>query len=299
MIPKPPIFIYECASGPAENAGRYQTILLKGGPSVLTPMIREYADWMGTEDGEHCVFGLHLLDSKIARGTMDIDAGLLARAGLRGERVKQLAYAFPRYLTSLLNAYRKGRTLVYLGSLLSDSMNAYLVKHGATEWTRRAWACVKPYLLIAKRTGRLDIAIDASSAMDLRGHVGLAFLEDLEATLAGYGCKLYVEGVPVPSPERGPMMARNWIARGDNWDDAVAKNTTASDASLLTGEGIRWPAGLRKKPTKSELLKLLGDTTKRGHRLAGDARFLIEDIGAADWPAYQKLAADATTEGDD
>lgn len=293
MTPKPPIFIHECASGPMGNPGRYQSDLLDGFWGVMTPRIREYAKWMGTRDGEHCVFGFHLAESKEPEGPMDIDAGIKARAGERGERAKTLAERFPQYAESLLKGFRRSRVLVYLGSLRSDSMNAYLLKHGAELWERRAWECVKPYLLIAKKTGRLDLAIDASGGLDLSMHIGLRFLEDLEHTLKHYGCSLYVEGVPVPHADRGPMLARNWIARGDNWDDAVVKNTHSSDASLLTGEGVRWPAGFRVKPTKAELLDLLGDATRRGHRLAGDARFFREDLGAANWGEYQRIAADA------
>jgi hypothetical protein len=314
MTPRPPMFVYECSSGPAENEGRYQTILLKDFWPALTPMIERYIKWMGDRKGKNATLMFHLFGSKISVGTMDWDAWLTAttndlsaetakhrpfRAG-RGKQAAQLAGSFHIYLRWLLQRFSEARVNLYMGSLLCESMEYELREYGAAAWWVRAEDTIAPYLRIAELTGRVDFTIDASSGLDQGNHIAYGFLKWLESELARYGCKLYVEGVPSPQTrnllERAEMFARNWIARGDNWADAVTTNTARDIVpQALTGEGVRWPAGLRKKPTRDELLDLLADVTRCGHRLAGDARFFEEDLGAANLTEYQAMAVKATT----
>jgi hypothetical protein len=307
VIVKPPVWYYECSSGRPENEGRYQSLLLSRGWGVLTPRIRSYAKWMGTKNGAQCRFGFHLAESKKRHGTMDIDAGLLARAGERGPRARILALGFPKYAASLLRAYDEARVLVYLGSLLCDSMEAVLDVAGLNAWFERVIQCLSPYLELAKQTGRVDLALDMSSGLDTRDHPGLIVLAWLESELARFGCELYVEGVPSPqghrAGERARMFARNWICQEPNWTHAVTLNPApAIQPELLTGEGIRWWSGHWKNdPASTRLsnafgddpIRLLGDVTSRGHRLACDERALEGILGVKNFEAFAQLARDA------
>jgi hypothetical protein len=295
VTPKPPIWIYECSSGPLENEGRYQTILLEDFWGALTPRIRKHKKWM---QGAPSDVWFHLPESKIPSGTMDADAGIIARSGLRGRSAQMLAQGFPKYARSLLNGYPEDRVGVYLGSLLCDSMVRVLIEQNTEAWLKRAWACVEPYTRLAEDTGRLDLAIDASSAMDRKGHIGLLFLESLEQRMAEYGCKVYVEGVPVPTAGRGRMLSRNWIAQEPNWTRAVTVNPAAGiDADLLTGEGIRWASGHMwndpKNPSNpnnafgDDPMTYLRDVVRRGHRLACDERALVGLFRSSNWTEFQ------------
>jgi hypothetical protein len=301
VIIKPPMWYYECSSGRIENEGRYQDGILRRGWGFLTPSLTEFVGWMGKPDGDGCEATFHLAQTKIALGTMDIDAIIAAAGGERGMVARARALAFEKYLAHVLRRWPKMTATVYLGSILCESMESYLKEHGLNAWFERIRSILDPFLAM----DRVNIAIDMSSGLDTRmyqgkpGHPGLLVLAWLEAQLAARGRTLYVEGVPTPRPGRGRMLARDYMATVRNWTAAITDNPDHTiDANLLTGGGVRILTGWKNDPTKAQRhnafdddpLELFRDMVREGHRPACDARWLREDLGARNWDEYQRMA---------
>lgn len=292
---EPPIWIYECSSGPATNPGCYQTILIRDGWRVLTPHIKRYFDWVGSPTGRGAVVGFHLPFGHTP-GEMDFDAGLYSTVGAWGSAARRLASTFPRYMRAILDAYTDCRILVYLGGLVAcESMNRVLVEDGCDAWQDRVDAILDPLLA----TDRVDLAIDNTSGLDVRGHIGMYAVRKIEEA----GVRLYVEGVPTPRPGKRVMLARDCICTEPNWTRAIIDTSDKSvDARLLTGRVVRWfnghfytpdGAAYRHNAFGDDPVLMVGDVTRRGHRLASDMGGLVDHIGAKDFGDYRRIATAA------